>query len=176
MEIGPRRGRLLFGFILFGVMFALAVVITVIELSEGRIRLLIALGIVLFPLLMAGFGMMLFRKPATLLTLSAEGIRFHLPAFGLVPWRDIGAAGILPVGLFRVRVFAIEIKPAVPRSNLLLVNLVGIGKKRIEGRERIFYALRQLDRSQAEIEAELARLRPALAAPPKQAAAGMRAS
>lgn len=161
MEIGPRRGRLLFGFILFLAMFALAVVMTIVELREGRVNVLIALGVVLFPLLMAGYGTMLFRSPATLLTLSPEGIRFHLPAFGLVPWRDIGAAGIVPTGLFRMRVLAIDIKPAVPRSNLLIVNLVGIGKKRIEGRDRIFYALRMLDRSPDEIEAELARLRPA---------------
>jgi len=161
MDIGPKRGRLLFGFIVFGVMLVVAIVITVIELSEGRFRVLVALGIVLFPILLAGFGMVLFRNPSTLLTLSREGVRFHLPAFGLVPWSAIGSVEIARTGPFRVRVLAFELKPKLPPANLFVLNMVGIGKKRIEGRERLFYALRQVDRSQAEIEEAVGRLRSA---------------
>jgi len=161
VDIGPKRGRILFGFILFSVLLVVAIVITVIELSEGRIRILVALGIVLFPILLAGFGTVLFRNPSTLLTLSPEGVRFHLPAFGLVPWSAIGSVEIARTGPLRVRVLAFELKPKVPPANLFVLNMVGIGKKRIEGRERLFYALRQLDRSQAEIEEAVARLRSA---------------
>lgn len=161
MDIGPKRGRILFGFIVFSVMLVLAVVITAVELAQGRFRVLVALGIVLFPILLAGFGTVLFRKPSTFLTVSPEGIRFLLPAFGLIPWNAIGSVEIARTGPFRVRVLAIELKPKVPPANLFALNMVGIGKKRIEGRERIFYALRQLDRSQAEIEEAFPRLRAA---------------
>jgi hypothetical protein len=140
-------------------MFVLALVITVIELSEGRIRIFVALGIVLFPILMIGFGSLLFRKEHALLTLSPEGIRFCVPSFGPVAWNSIGSVAVAKIGLFGLRVLAIEIKPKVPPSTLLFVNLVGIGKKKIDGREHVFYALRNLDRSQAEIEEAVVRAR-----------------
>ena len=161
MEIGPKRGRFVFGFIVFSVLLALDIVITAIEFSQGRFRILIALGILLFPIFLIGFGTVLFRKPSTFLTLSPQGVRFHLPALGLIPWTAIGSVAIAQTGLFRVRVLAFELKPKVPPANLFALNMVGIGKKKIEGRECLFYALRQLDRTQDEIEEAVARMRSA---------------
>ena len=171
MEIGPRRSRMMLGLIVFSVMLALAILMTAIDLSEGRIRFFILLGIVLFPLFIAAFAMMLFRKPTTLLTLSPDGIFFHLPALGLMPWRSIASAEIVRSGPLRVRCLGIEFAGPAPKANLALLSLVGIGRKKIEGRQRLIYALRQLDRSEAEIQEALARLRPAPAGQSGRAAA-----
>jgi len=163
MDIGPKRRRMMFGLIAFSVILALAILLTAFDLWDGRIRIFVLIGIFLFPLFIAAFATVLFRNPTTLLTLSPEGIFFRLPALGLVPWRDIASAEIVRSGPLRVRCLGIEFAGPMPKAGLLLLSLVGIGKKKIDGRQRLIFALRQLDRSEAEIEEALARLRPASA-------------